>query len=180
MGGPVADDFFARLLADPTALAGEIERYTALKAEVESKMRAVVDEASANELLANATKKLAQAEDALHQAQLEASAIVALARTDAAQAKADALSVASQAMADSDAYSKGKKEAADALYEKAAGVAETAFLEQRGMKEAQIAAEREQAAAMKARVAYDAAVDTLNAMHEKLTKARDSLLDVLT
>ena len=179
MSAPAADDSAARLVVDPAALSAGIERYLQLKKDAESKMRAVVDEASANELLANATKALAKAEDTLHQAQLKASEMLQAAQVRAEEIKAAANGYVATTKANADSYATEKKALADQVL--ATAKAKLAALDGRQWETDKAVTDATSAKAEAARLKaeYESALDEVHALQDKLVAVRKAIVDVL-
>lgn len=84
MGGSITPDELAALQRDPQRLMAEIARYTQIRDDAESKLRAVVDETTALELRQLAEDELRKANIALTDADAQAKHILELARSEAA------------------------------------------------------------------------------------------------
>lgn len=119
MSSSITPEELTALSRDPAQLMAEIQRYTQIRDDAESKLRAVVDEVTANELKVLAERELHNARITVEDANKQAGEILGAARTEAARITESSDADAKAVLDNSTAHALAVRAEADEILQRA-------------------------------------------------------------
>lgn len=178
MGSITAEDLM-ELRRNPEALEREIARYTQIRDEAESKLRAVVDEVTAREYLERADKERRAAEGALEQANGQAAGVMKLASDRAEALVGEAVASASRVLSEANVIARETTENARRELETATAEKEKAEALNVKMQRETERAEASSEACNNAKLVYEEETRAIAAIRQRLAALIGEMREVV-